>query len=374
MRSISPFSSIVAVLILGFLGLLTLFDIFDGPGTEREERIAVTPELRNGLSAIVKFLSEARFYVGERYALKDTFVFANGIAKLAIFNHSPADNVALGQNGYLFLTTQGALEISQGRDQLKDAEESKWRDTFATMQATFRDIGANYAFLIGPNKHTIYPDMLPLWIVPVAMDRTRTHDIIGLAREVYGPSFVDSRLLLSDARAELGDVALYHPTDTHWTELGAALAVHEALTGMGLDLPPPTYEIEDLANSGDLARMIGQQRRWSASAPVLPRRWACRDTSGKHIEVATIDPLMPRRFICGSPDGQPTRLVVFHDSFGVSAIPYIAARFREVEFIWSNSANPAEAARLDAEYVLHIIAERRLITKTPDRLLLENGQ
>ena len=105
----------------------------------------------------------------------------------------------------------------------------------------------------------------------------------------------------------------------------------------------------------------------SETAPVLPDDWRCKDATGAEFDVVTIDPLMPRRFTCGSPSGHSERLVVFHDSFGVPAIPYLAARFQQVDFIWSDAADPAAAAVLDADYVLQILVERKLMTDTPEQ-------
>ena len=369
MRPISFVSALLACLILGGLGALTIADLFDGPGTARQEFEASTPATPKGASGLKRFVSDARYYVGKRYALKEDFVTWNGLAKLAAFGHSPAENVGLGKGGFLFLLGEGAVEITQGQGRMDDAEKADWTGAFKEAREAFAKEGIVYGFLIGPNKHTIYPDLLPSWLQAAPKAETRTADVMAAAAEAFGPDFNDPRVLLSEARVAAPLVALYHPTDTHWTELGAALAVHDKLNAMGLDVPRPTYEVADLPRSGDLSRMIGQQQRWSAKGPVLPPEWACRDEAGDTIDVITIDPLMPSRFTCGTPSGRAERLVVFHDSFGVSAIPYIAAHFQQVEFIWNDEADPAEAVRLGADYVLHIQVERKMTTTDPTRFL-----
>lgn len=373
MRSITHVSAVLASLILGGLGILTFADIALGPGTDRQERVAETPVFPTNLPELKRFVGKTRYYIGERYGLKERFIAWNGAVKIGAFDHSPAANVALGQDGFLFLTTQGALEIAQGQGRLSEAETAQWGRTFRKLQSAFDEVGADYTLVMGPNKHTIYPEALPRWITPVAPSQTRTEDIVRTAKSVFGSGFPDARQILSAARGTMAGVDLYHPTDTHWTELGAALVIHEAFKELGLDVPPPEFKIADLPRSGDLSRMIGQQGRWSASAPELPRTWQCRDATGAPLNVVTIDPLMPDRFSCGSATGSDARLVVFHDSFGVSAIPYIAARFKHVDFIWTDAAEPATAEDLEADYVLHIIVERRFISDTPELLLLKKG-
>lgn len=370
MRSTTFISALFALFVLGALGVVTLADLFDGPGSARQERVAQTPDLPNGLSGLPRFLAQARFYVGERYALKDQFVTWNGAVELNAFRHSPASSVALGEDGFLFLTGQGTVEIAQGRNRLSGPAQSHWMQSFARIQGAFSEADMIYGLLIGPNKHTVYPDRLPSWLSSAPIDETRTADVIGALTSSFGPEYTDPRKLLLSAREANPDVSLYHPTDTHWTEWGAALAVHDRLRAMGLELEAPRFDVAPMPYGGDLSRMIGQQGSMSEAAPVLPDDWSCRDANGTEFYVVTIDPLMPRRFTCGSPLGRPERLVVFTDSFGVPAIPYLAARFEQVEFIWSDAADPTAAAALDADYVLQILVERKLRTDTPEQFFM----
>jgi hypothetical protein len=371
-RPVSYVSVFLAMLLLGGLGLLTIADILDGPGTERQERVAATPDVPKDAGGIPRFLAQSRLYVGERYALKDRFVAWNGLVNHVGFNRSPAPNVVLGQNGYLYLSSQGAIEISQGQSRLRADEIADWTATFGQLKTAFDARGIQYGLIIGPNKHTIFPENLPEWVGPVAWDQTRAHDVMTVAKTVFGATFVDTRQALIAARGDYGNDKLYHPTDTHWTELGAALATQKALAALGVDLPVPEFEVATLPRAGDLSRMIGLQGRQVATAPELPRTWACTDADGNEMEIITIDPIMPKRFSCGSPDGLPTKLVIFNDSFGVSAIPFVAQHFQNVEFIWEDAANPDQAAELDADIVLHIIVERKMIQDDPSSWLLKS--
>ena len=373
MRSVSFISALLACLVLGGLGALTIADLFDGPGTPRQERQARTPDLPEGAGGLPGYLAAARHYIGERYALKDRFVAWNGRAKLALFGHSPADQVALGKDGFLFLTSEGTVPLTQGQNRLTDDEKARWQDAFTAMETAFQEAGIVYGFMLGPNKHTVYPDRLPDWLGPAEIAATRTADVITSLDKALTTWAGDPRQRLIDERSARPEVLLHHPTDTHWTEWGAALVAHDVLAAMGLDLPPPAFKIADLPRSGDLSRMIGQQGRWSAKAPVVSSDWTCRDATGQVFEVITIDPLMPQRFTCGSPGGRREKLVVFHDSFGVSAIPYLAARFQTVEFLWTDAADPAVAEDLQADYVLHIQVERRLMTDRPEAFLAGAG-
>jgi len=367
MKFLSFASALIAFAALGLLGVVTIADLFDGPGTERSERVAMTPETPETPADLPDFLAKARYYVGQRYALKDRFIAWNGLAKMTVFGHSPATDVALGSDGFLFLKEEGAVSIVQGRKLLSADQQAEWAQAFNTVKNAFANEGILYGLLIGPNKHSIYPDLLPHWIDAVPLNQTRTANIYGAAKGAFGETYPDPRLDLSEERSRQPEVDLYHPADTHWTEWGAALAVHAQLQFMGIDLQPPTYEIMPLPRNGDLSRMTGQQNRTLASAPTLPKTWSCVDEGGATLDVVTIDPLMPTQFTCGSPLGRPEKVVVFNDSFGVSAIPYLAARFQTVDFIWTDQADPVTAKERGAKIVLQIFVERKLATDTPSQ-------
>ena len=69
MQPPSILSAILACLCLGGLGAATLVDMADGPGTVRQERVAPTPEAPRSATGIVRLVTDARFYVANRYAL-----------------------------------------------------------------------------------------------------------------------------------------------------------------------------------------------------------------------------------------------------------------------------------------------------------------
>ncbi|WP_436398716.1 alginate O-acetyltransferase AlgX-related protein [Roseobacter sp. S98] len=365
-------SAIFALVILAGLGFVTLFDMTNGPGTTRQERIAPTPAPARSAKDMARLFSEVRFYVANRYAMKDHFVTWNSQVKIGLFGHSPAPNVVFGRDGFLFLNTVAPIAMAQGQGRLTAEDASAWRDHFETAQTAFEARGIKYAFVMGPNKHSIYPEYLPLWVDPVPPDRTRTADIVQ-AVDGVSPAPFDSRTVLQQARASDPGRLLYHPTDTHWTEWGAAIVMDRALGALGIPSERPVVVEASLPRSGDMARMIGQQDIRPASAPVLTARYACTDGSGKPFEITTIDPLTPGRLTCGAPQGRPERIVVFHDSFGIPAIPYLSGRFQKVEFIRTDKADPARAEELGADIVLQITVERKFWSRQPSDFLSTKG-
>ena len=127
---VSFFSAVLVLATFGFLGLATLFDVIDGPGTPRQELEARTPDWPESLSAWPRFLADARFHATERYALKDFFISTNAAVKLDLFGHSDTPKVGLGKNGFLFLTTEGPILIAQGRKRLDYDGKIEWASVF----------------------------------------------------------------------------------------------------------------------------------------------------------------------------------------------------------------------------------------------------
>lgn len=367
MRRLSFLSAVLALLTLGGLGVISLVDTIDGPGTRRQEREARTPDVPKTLEDLRKFAGQAKHHVVARYAFKDLFLRLNGEWKFGLLGHPDTPSVIRGQDGFLFLASQGTIPLVQGQNLLSVEAQARWKTHFAALKEAFADESIPYALLIGPNKHSIYPDLLPSWITPAKQNRTS--EVLALATAELGISAPDLRPVLVGARDTFDDADLYHPTDTHWTELGAALSIQLALKGLGVDLPAPTAEQARLPRSGDLSRMIGLQTVPGPFGPFLPRKGSCRDETGNNLDVSTIDPLMPRRFTCGTPAGRPEVVVVFTDSFGVGTIPYLAAHFARVEYIWTDEANPRQAQDLGADIVLQVLVERKLNTEEPERFL-----
>lgn len=364
-----PWPAALAILaVLTLLGIATLVDMVTGPDGDRAERVALTPRPLTGLGDLPRYAADARHYLGHRYALREEFIDTNARLKIGLFGHIPYPEVMAGQDGFLFLTTEGAVEIAQGAVPLSPAEHHAWQAHFAAAQAAAEAHDLPYLLVIGPNKHSIYPDLLPDWLAP-ATGPARTDAILELAREALAEPPLDLRAVFAEERRRAPDRPLYHPTDTHWNEWGASLGLTAALDHAGITTALPESMAEAAGLGGDLARMIGQQARIETQSPAYPRDgWSCQRPDGTALEIVTLDPLLPQRFSCTSATGDPRRVVAFIDSFGVAAIPHLAANFGQLEVLWQNDLDFDLAAGLGADLVLQIRVERRFFTLDPTQL------
>jgi len=363
-------SAAMVLVVLFLLGLLSLFDLFDGPGTERQERIAKTPPPPISLAALKAFPGMAKWHIAQRYALKDQFIALNTWVKLTGLGHVPYPRVMAGKDGFLFLSGEGAVALAQGVDPLDTDDREGWRGHFAALSRAFEARGIPFVFVLAPNKHTVHAEALPDWLAETRSARTRTDDILELAGEELSQPPVDLRATFATLRTEASGLRPYHKTDTHWNELGAALAIQAALEPVGISMDDPSASMV-LGQGGDLARMLGWQSRLSEERPVVARSddVRCQLPDGRPLDFVTLDPLPRQQFSCTSPEAQAGRALIFMDSFGIGTVPTLSASFRESRFVWTDRVDLALVDEVDPDLVIQILVERKLQTVTPARLL-----
>lgn len=359
-------SALAALAILGLLGVLTLLDIVEGPDGPRDERIAATPELPRSAGDLPGFVGASRYYLTKRYAFRTWFIETNSAVKRRLFGHPAYPDVLVGEDGFLFLATEGTIPLTQGADPLTGAEREAWRTAFAAQADAFSAVGLPYIFVLAPMKHSIYPEKLPEWLQPGTGPGRRTDAVLAIAREELDIPPLDLRETFAAARrADPGEM-LYHRTDTHWNERGAALALQTALGEAGIATRLPEMQVQLTEEGGDLSRMLGRQAQSSEAAPRYDRRgWQCRAPDGAPLDIVTLDPLLPAEVSCSGTAGRDLRVLAFVDSFGIPAIPFLAANFNEVRFVRENRPDAGLAADMGADLVLNILVERRLQTADP---------
>ena len=358
-----------ALLILASLGVATLWDMLDGPGSPREEAIAKTPEVSLSLEALKKLPGDARFYLSKRYALKDEFIDLDAFAKYRLLDRKWTREVSIGEDGFLFLRRGDALRQAQGRLVADEYELKVWAKQFAQTRRAFGERGVPFVFVVAPNKHSIYADRLPAWLGAVETSRSLASQIIG---EAHGADLIapDLTAHLASIRKLSEEPILYHRTDTHWTEYGAALAIDHALKPLGFALGAPEVVAQSVGRGGDLARLTGWRSDPSITAPFVKRSNTLECFSGdSSFDLRTLNPLPIDRFTCENDKAAYGEVVVFMDSFGVSAAPTIANAFRTSRFFWKYQVDLTVVDELRPDLVMQIIVERKLPILRPPLLL-----
>ncbi len=163
--------------------------------------------------------------------------------------------VVVGKDGYLFLGNKYASVIDkiQGTFLYTHNEVERWVTGLLNIQKWFMDRNIPFAFVIAPNKSSVYPEELPTRIT--YNERKTITDVIVKTAKEKGIFMLDLRPIL---RAHKDEGLLYFKTDTHWNNKGASVAFDETIRFVnekyGLKLRIPDYRLrETREGSGDLA-------------------------------------------------------------------------------------------------------------------------
>ncbi len=199
--------------------------------------------------------------------------------------------------------------------------------------------GILFKIVIAPNKHTIYPEFLPLDIknsqgVSTRLDQLRNF----LISNGLGSVLIDLRPALVLSKGKSPD-PLYYLTDTHWNQLGAFIAYTEIMKNLItafpqikiLDIKKHHVARKENRGLGDLSTFISMWGLLKDTEIVLEPQTpylAKKIDSGielkgtYHIERYRIEKC------------DYAKLLMFPDSFGVSLVPYLSESFSDSLYIW----------------------------------------
>ncbi|MFX0546378.1 alginate O-acetyltransferase AlgX-related protein [Roseovarius sp. S1116L3] len=164
------------------------------------------------------------------------------------------DRVQIGREGYLFLGNEGnrVMAKTAGTWPVPGGLIEAQASALARLQSRVTDTGAQFTAVIAPNKHSIYPEMLPEGTLPAP--HTVTDDLIEAAA-AKGVPVLDLRPVLRRAKDR---VQAYLTTDTHWTHAGGAAGYDAVMARLGAEVV--SYDLEPVAASaGDLTHLLKMQ-------------------------------------------------------------------------------------------------------------------
>ncbi len=317
-------------------------------------------------------VASGAFQSGLEHSFDDAFPFrtamirAYGYAKYAWFGGTASDQVLRGRDGWLFLARD---ERSYIDGQPTDAALAQLAAVYATRAAWCRTHRIRYAFVLAPNKSTVYPGMLPDGLRPVTP--SGADRLLSMLR-AQGVEVIDTRSAVTKDAAG-GDV--YSHGDTHWNGRGAYAAqraIVAALRSSGVTQridPSSVHEETVTSTGGDLLAMSGVSGLVTNRAieERFPSRAQPRDDPA--VAAAALPPgaYNVRPFALDDPS-LPT-LVLFGDSFSEGLAPYLAESFRRSLFLHAlipdaPSFNETLLTRIHPTIVLQELVERSLVEAT----------
>lgn len=251
------------------------------------------------------------------------------------------NNVAIGQDGWLYYTADGSLEDIKREIHYTEDELNAICDAQQAAKDFLESEGIKYYLMFCPDKHTVYPEYLP-------------KDLQGYE----GPSRFDGlcEALLSrtdvpviDTRAAViagkENRTLFYKTDTHWNSCGGYIGYSELMKRVKQDFPNVrviaesdcTIALNDKWKEGDMAEFIGQADimtdtdvTYSVNDSTLVKRESPYPKT-------SFDP--KRQILCYENPDHPElpSAVIFRDSFSRMMVPLFADSFSKVTIVWSTS-------------------------------------
>lgn len=256
-------------------------------------------------------LADPGFFAAVDKAIDDAFplraaaVQARAAIDYGLLHGSPNSQVIVGQGAWLFLAGEITPKCLWHSDEIL----AVW-DSFA---AALARNGIDARFAIVPDKHVIYPEMLPSEIRPndPCSAAERPAMAVGMAQR---PTTVD--LWAPVLGAPRTDNPRYFQRDTHWTETGAMPAIKAVVESLkpGLWDSAPPVQGGEKSFVDDLSLMVGLPSSERAATVERPGVSLTRTTLPTSLDARGQRPVLEFTTL-GTDIVIPGRTLILYDSF-----------------------------------------------------------
>ncbi len=288
----------------------------EADGTLEKRTLAEFPSLVEDGKFNFNILEELGDYFNDHFAFRQQMVAADALM-LDKFATSSVDSVIRGTDGWLYYTT--SVYDYSGYNTMSERYAYNVAHTLAQTQAYVEANGAKFAYVVAPNKNSLYPEHMPFYL-PVVDDENNM-DVIRRQLNNLGVNFVD---LFPVFEAE--EEVLYLHRDSHWNNKGALLAYNTIMDYLEI-------EHEDYSNApytkaeteyGDLGNML----YGVAAEPEWNYYYDIEQLYTHKIPMQSVeDPLL----MTENPEGNGN-LLIFRDSFTNAMLPFFANAFANAVF------------------------------------------
>lgn len=319
---------------------LTVGILFAGPSEAgANEVLSKAPQLKDKDGKLNDYvLNDTAKWVNDHFFGRQELISAHNKTVSTAFGVSAADDVILGSNGWLYYAP--TLSDYTGVDALSRQEIWMAARNLALMQEYCESQDREFAFMIAPNKNSLYSDNMPNYGVCNPSANAKL-----LADELDAAGVNDIDLFAAFGTQE---EVLYFAHDSHWNSKGAALGADCINAAFGVE---SHYFGGDFSKTeihqGDLYEMLYPAFADTENNPVyggsLEFTFASKATKPDSITLLTES----------SKDGS---LLCYRDSFGNLLFPYLADSYGTCRFSRSVSYDLTQ----EGENVLIELVERNI--------------
>jgi hypothetical protein len=318
---------------------------------------------------ISAFPEEFQAYLDDTFSFRSKLIRWHNLLRIFVFRTAPNDRVIVGKDGWVFPIQNGAMGVNRGVDPFEERELALWMASFRDDHRWLERRGKHFLLVLIPGSTEIYSEFLPdhmRRVAPSRLDQLRaalSADTSGIDWLDLGPAFLDAKGTAFDGEL------LYRKLDSHWNARGTyvayrAILEHLAARFPALEAHPASdYRFEDAGpvpgNWGTRLYLgdIFPEIKVTATPrfPTRARPVERKTTSGVITSSQVADPLLPR-------------VLMFHDSFGMLLVPFLAEHFRKAEFVSNYTFDVERIVAADHDLVILCMFEQSFASFVPNRL------
>ena len=340
-------------------------------GTIEARTLSTLPALRFQATALSAFPERFEAYEADHFGFRDLLLKTGNRLKARLLGISASADAVIGKEGWLYYNGEKAFDSFRGLRKLSGEELEGWCHALEKRKDWLSERGAQYVFVIVPEKQTIYPEFVPDRFTRVSEETPR----LQFTRYLKEKSTVDVVDLYDALRRAKVLEDVYYKADTHWNPAGAFAGYQRIIEELAVRTPAlkakPRSAFKYVSASeteGDLARMSGldEPERRGDLRPLAPA------ASPQSVLIPVMQGLKSLEPFASEVTGRTDlpRVVVVHDSFALSLMPMLSENFSRVVYLRRTLLNDpafekAVGACVVAEHpaiFIEEIAERGLIT------------
>lgn len=351
-------------MIAAFLAALLApnIDVFARPASVRMpelyelRRAAPLPAFDGTLASFTTYPERYNEYFNDRFGLRDELIRGHSILYLFGFDVSPRSDLLVGRDTWMFYSAFRTIDVSRGALPLDENALESWIDAIQTQRDAVARLGADYLFVIAPNKETIYPQRLPRGKHQVGP--SRYDQVLERLRAKTDVPVLDLRpALRAETAVDTADDYVYYPHGSHWYGRGAYRAYAQIVERLAESFPG----LAPLPLS-QLTPYEGPADSWGDNAYIpdlLPRYSRC------------FRPAAPRARFRGNRNGGPAhdlsstiddpslpRVLFVEDSMGAYLQDLLAEHCESFVTRWSNDLDLAVVREQHPDIVIALHVER----------------
>lgn len=285
--------------------------------SSENRELAEAPSLRDEKEWNWDFFMDEGEWFEDHFAFRNELVTGNAKLMSKVFSVSTDDGVIVGKDGWLYY--RDSLEDYQGGNLMSDRQLFDVAHTLFLVQNYAKEKNIRFVFVVAPNKNTLYGEQMPYYY-QYFRDKETNLSRIGAYLESEKVEYVDLYNYLSSNQE-----VLYHRTDSHWNNKGAALVAEEILTALGQNYDSYSdreYEVRrDF--EGDLETML-----YPAAVEKEEEIYYKPQPQYEYVQEVESN-FAPKISTNGIGEGS---LVMYRDSFGNALLPFLAEAYENAYF------------------------------------------